>query len=59
MAETSVQPNNKSVQFGTKAEHEPSGVKIKPTKGLHKNAKRAIKRGLISEKALKRHMPHA
>ena len=53
MAETPVAPNNKSVQFGAKVGREPSGGK------LRKNVKRALKRGLISEKAMKRHIPHA
>ena len=54
MADTSVAPNNKSVQFGTKVGREPAGVK--PAKGLRKKASKAFKRGLISEKAAKRHL---
>ncbi len=61
MAETASAPNNKSVSFGTKPQREPAGVDNAapmkmPKKTMRKTAKRAIKRGLISEKAAKRHL---
>lgn len=58
MAETPVAPNNKPVAFGTKPEREPSTVAAKPkkSKALRKRASGAIKRGMISEKAAKRHL---
>lgn len=61
MAETTGALNNKPVAFGTKPEREPAGLAnaapIKPpSKHVRKTAKRAIKRGMISEKAAKRHL---
>lgn len=61
MAETPVAPNNKPVNYGAKAASEPAGAKntapMKKSKGLQrKRAKSAIKRGMISEKAAKRHL---
>jgi hypothetical protein len=60
MAETPVAPNNKAVAFKAKPEREPAGVaNAAPIKSLsprgRKKAKRAIKRGMISEKAAKKH----
>jgi hypothetical protein len=61
MAETAPAPNNKAVSFGAKKPaHEPAGVDnaapIKPPKAKRKQAKRAVARGMISEKAAKRHL---
>lgn len=61
MAETTAAPNNKPVAFGAKPEREPPGVENaapikKPSKHGRKTAKRAIKRGMISEKAAKKHL---
>ena len=63
MANTPIAPNNKAVTFRGKPEREPAGVTDtapmkakKPSKGLRKSAKGAIKRGMISEKAAKRHL---
>ena len=61
MAETTVAANNKPVAFGAKVAREPAGVtNAAPIKKLtpraRKSAKGAIKRGMISEKALKRHL---
>lgn len=61
MVETPVAPNNKPVAFKAKPQREPAGVTntapIKlPTKAKRKRAKSAIKRGMISEKAAKRHL---
>jgi hypothetical protein len=66
MAETPVAPNNKAVAFSGKKEREPAGLtntapmkmastpkKLSP-RG-RKKVKSAIKRGMISEKAAKRH----
>lgn len=66
MAETPVAPNNKPVAFGVKpgremadnrvnAEDQPASGKPKKPK-IRKSAKRAIKRGMISEKAARRHL---
>lgn len=58
MAETAPAPNNKAVAFGVKPKHEPAGVKKLSAGGrklAHAMAKRAIKRGAISEKAAKKH----
>lgn len=60
MAETPVAPNNKEVDFKAKPVSEPSTVtSAAPVKSLsprgRKKAKRAIKRGMISEKAAKKH----
>lgn len=63
MAETTTAPNNKPVSFGAKPEREMSTVakprnpavkKLSP-RG-RKKAKSAIKRGMISEKAAKKHL---
>lgn len=54
MAETTASPANKAVTYQGKPEREhiraPKKVSVK------KAAKRAIKRGLVSEKAAKRHL---
>lgn len=63
MAETTNAPNNKPVAFGAKPDREMAGEMAKPrnpaVKKLsprgRKKAKSAIKRGMISEKAAKRH----
>jgi hypothetical protein len=53
MAETKTAPNNKTVAYRGKPKREPSGaVKRKRAK----SAKSAINRGLISNKAAKRHL---
>lgn len=61
MADTTPAANNKPVAFGAKPEREPAGVTNaapmkKPSKKFRKMAKGAIKRGMISEKAAKRHL---
>lgn len=59
MAETPVAPNNKSVAFRGTPEREPTADALAPKKLSprgRKTAKRAIKRGMISEKAAKRHL---
>lgn len=63
MAETPIAPNNKAVTFRGKPEREPAGVTDsapmkpkKPSKQLRKSAKGAMKRGMISQKAAKRHL---
>lgn len=66
MAETPVAPNNKPVSFGAKPAREPAGVHnaapMKRAGGkklsahIRKTAKSAMKRGMISEKAAKRHL---
>jgi len=60
MADTTAAPNNKAVSYRGKPEREPAGVTnaapMKPPKAKRKSAKRAIKRGMISEKAAKRHL---
>jgi hypothetical protein len=60
MAETTAAPNNKPVNFGGKTEGEavakPKVIKPKMAKATRKKASRAIKRGMISEKAAKRHL---
>lgn len=72
MAETAPAPNNKSVNFGGKVEREMSTTKRmnaedQPVDGvatpakklsprLRKTAKKAMRRGMISEKAAKRHL---
>jgi hypothetical protein len=54
MADTMTAPNNKPVNFGGKIAREPSGAAKKSV--VRKKAKVAIKRGMISEKAAKRHL---
>ena len=54
MAMTAPAANNKSVKFGVKPMHEPAGAAKKSK--TRKTAKRAIRRGAISEKAAKRHL---
>lgn len=54
MAETPVAPNNKSVAFRGKPMREPAGAA--KTSVQRVRAKRAIKRGAISEKAAKKHL---
>lgn len=68
MAESTTAPNNKPVTFGAKVVREPAGVtdaapmKPRAPSGaakkavVRKKAKGAIKRGMISEKAAKRHL---
>lgn len=62
MAETTSSYNNKGITFSGKTEREPAGItnaapmKKKPSKQFRKTAKGAIKRGMISEKAAKRHL---
>jgi hypothetical protein len=59
MAETTAAPNNKPVNFGGKTEGEAVAkpvIKPKMAKATRKKASRAIKRGMISEKAAKRHL---
>lgn len=53
-AETSPAPNNKPVAFGVKPTNELAGA-AKKSAG-RKRAKHAAKRGMISEKAAKRHL---
>lgn len=57
MAETTVSPNNKPVAFRGKPERELSGAAKKSS--TRKIAKRAMKRGMISEKAAKKHLGEA
>lgn len=54
MADTAVAPNNKAVAFKGKVDRELAGAAKKSV--TRKVAKKAIKRGLISEKAAKRHL---
>lgn len=54
MAATTTAPNNKSVAYKGKPMREPSGAAKKSV--TKKRAKSAINRGLISEKAAKRHL---
>lgn len=59
MADTTTAPANKAVNFGGgrsegKTMREPSGAAKKSA--TRKRAKSAIKRGLVSEKAAKRHL---
>lgn len=62
MADSTTAPNNKPVSFGVKKPaREPAGITNaapikKPSKALRKNANRAIKRGMISPKAAKKHL---
>jgi hypothetical protein len=67
MAETTPAANNKSISFGRKVEREmtepndhPVKAAVKKTKTLaphlRKKAKQAIKRGMISAKAAKKHL---
>lgn len=54
MAETVAAPNNKAVAFKGKPVREMSGTS--KSKAVQHKASRAIKRGLVSEKAAKRHL---
>lgn len=54
MAVTTPAPNNKPVAFGVKPANELAGA-AKKSVGK-KRAKHAVKRGMISEKAAKRHL---
>lgn len=54
MADTTTAPNNKPVAFRGKPQRELAGAAKKSV--TRKTAKRAIKRGMISEKAAKRHL---
>lgn len=68
MAETTSSYNNKGITYSGKTEGEPAGINdaapMKPRAPsgaakksvVRKGAKRAIKRGMISEKAAKRHL---
>ena len=60
MADTTTAPNNKATAFRGKPDREPAGVTntapMKVKKATRKKASRAIKRGMISEKAAKRHL---
>lgn len=65
MANTISAPNNKPVTFGAKPGREMAGTRKnaedqavdgKPPKAVRKNAKRAIKRGMISPKAAAKHL---
>lgn len=55
MAETAAAPNNKAISFKAKPGREPSGAAKKSM--VRKRAKKAVTRGLISEKAARRHLP--
>lgn len=54
MANTTTAPANKAVTYQGKPVREPSGAAKKAV--TRKRAKRAIKVGMISEKAAKRHL---
>lgn len=54
MAETPVAPNNKAVAFRGKPAREIAGAAKKSV--TRKRAKKAIQRGMISEKAAKKHL---
>lgn len=54
MSETTSAPNNKAVAFKGAVTREPSGAAKKSM--VRKKARSAIKRGMISEKAAKRHL---
>lgn len=54
MADTRVAPNNKPVAFKGKVTRELAGAAKKSV--TRKAAKKAIQRGMISEKAAKRHL---
>lgn len=62
MAETTPAPNNKPIAFGNETTREVAGVKNaapmkkKPSKHARKTAKGAVRRGMISEKAAKKHL---
>lgn len=61
MAETRPAANNKPIAFGDEVGREPAGVRNaapvkKPSKHARKAAKGAVKRGMISEKAAKKHL---
>lgn len=60
MADTNAAPNNKPVAFGNEVGREPAGIAnaapMKPSKHQRKTAKRAIRKGMISEKAAKKHL---
>jgi hypothetical protein len=55
MANTVSAPNNKTVAFKGKPMRELSGAAKKST--VRKRAKKAVARGMISEKAAARHLP--
>lgn len=68
MASTSTSPNNVAVKFRGRKEREmkkpvvaaPKQVKpAKPSTAMRKRARGAMKRGLISESAMKKHMGEA
>lgn len=54
MSGTTSAPANRSVAFHGKPQREPAGAANKAV--TRKRAKRAINRGMISEKAAKRHL---
>jgi hypothetical protein len=63
MADSKTSWNNKGITYSGKAEREPAGVTNaapmrikKPSRTGRKSAKNAIKRGMISEKAAKKHL---
>lgn len=56
MSETSASPNNKSIAFGRKGEREMTKQKKRFSPQLRQTAKHAIKRGMISAKAAKKHL---
>lgn len=62
MAETIAAPNNKPIAFGNKVEREPAGLanaapmKAKPSKQQRKTVKSAMRKGMISEKAARKHL---
>jgi len=62
MADTIAAPNNKPVAFRGNIARELAGdavAKSVSPKRIRKHASRAIKRGMISEKAAKRHLKGA
>lgn len=54
MADTTSAPPNKAIAYQGKPAREPAGAAKKSI--TRKKAKSAIKRGMISEKAAKRHL---
>lgn len=54
MADTTAAPNNKAIAFKAKPQRELAGAAKKAT--VRKKAKKAISRGMISEKAAAKHL---
>lgn len=54
MTNTTAAPNNKAVAFKAKPMREPSGAAKKSV--VRKKAKKAISRGMISERAAAKHL---